>query len=247
MLKGLLAGFRSLVKGEAKGWDFQDRRKLVRMRCHYDVKAECGGKKFDATILDMGLRGMRIRCFHPLKLGEAVNVWTPIPIVGGSNEPVTCKVVWSRQPDRNFCLYAGMTYESDDKLMARSWVKYFLKELGFKPEVIYSKRKYVRAECYMTGEYTDPQGVTREMRVYNLGVGGTLIETHAEHPLGSVFQLRIGPYENLPVLEATGTLKMEQTEGKLHLCGVEFDEMTPHAVKILGQYLKVFMKSGWAE
>jgi hypothetical protein len=59
--------------------------------------------------------------------------------------------------------------------MKNSWVKYFLKELGFKSETIYSKRKHIRADCFLDGTFrTASMDKSRPMRVYNRNrrVGG---------------------------------------------------------------------------
>ncbi len=248
MLKGFLKGFRSLVKGETSEWDFKDRRRIVRLRCHYDVKAESNGKKFDATIVDMGLRGLRLRCFHALKPGQLVKVATPVPIVGAGSDEVVCEVVWNKQPDRNFLTYAGMIYKSDEKTMARSWVKYFLKELGFSNEMIYSKRRFVRAECFMDGKLTLKDGVSHKVRLYNLGVGGALVELGQTLELGLDAELQVGPHEDLPPFVGSGKLVKVKKEGKLFVYGLEFGSaMASSEVKILGRYLQHLLKSSWCE
>ena len=247
MLKGFLKGFRSLVKGESNDWNFEDRRRIVRLRCHYDVKAETNGKKFDATIVDMGLKGLRLRCFQALKVGSLVKVATPVPIVGAEAEEVVCEVVWNKQPERNFVTFAGMVYKSDDKTMGRSWVKYFLKELGFSQELIYSKRRHVRAECFMEGKLVLRDGTPHKVRLYNLGVGGALVELGQALELQQTVELQVGPYEELPPFVASGKLVKVKKEGKLSLYGLEFGDLAGSEVKILGRYLQHLLKSSWCE
>lgn len=253
MLKGFLDGFKSLVgavgsKSQAARPDFEENRKLVRLRCHYDAKAESGGKKFDVTILDMGLKGLKLRCMQQLKVGQVVKIWTPLPIVGASSEPVECKVVWTRQPDRNFLIFSGMVYTSDAKIMKHSWVKYFLKELGFKSETIYSKRKHIRADCFVDGTFkTDAMHEGRPMRVYNIGVGGVLMEYHNSLALGEMVEVQVGPLDKLIPFRAKGKLVKVIPDGKLFLYGIEFTRISSPDLKTLSGYLKHMLKAHWTE
>jgi hypothetical protein len=255
MLKGFLEGFKSLVGAvgssrQAKRPDFEENRKLVRLRCHYEVRAECEGKKgkFDATIIDMGLKGLKVRCLQQLKVDQIVKIWTPLPIVGASSEPVECKVVWTRQPDQNFLIFSGMVYVSDAKIMKNSWVKYFLKELGFKSETIYSKRKHIRADCFLDGTFkATSMDKARPMRVYNLGVGGILMEYHNSLPLGEDVQVEIGPLDQMIPFRAKGKLVKAIPDGKTFMYGIEFTEIKSPDLKTLGGYLKHMLKAHWTE
>jgi hypothetical protein len=132
--------------------------------------------------------------------------------------------------------------------MARSWVKYFLKELGFSNEMIYSKRRYVRAECFMDGKVTLKDGRSFPVRLYNLGVGGALFELGQTLELGMDAELQVGPHEDLPPFVTSGKLVKAKKEGKLFLYGLEFDSsMAGSEVKILGRYLQHLLKSSWCE
>ena len=253
MLKGFLEGFRSLVGAvgsstQSKRPDFEENRKLVRLRCHYEVKAETNDKKFDATILDMGLKGLKLRCLQQLKVNQVIRIWTPLPIIGASSEPVECKVVWTRQPDRNFLIFSGLVYTSDPKVMKHSWVKYFLKELGFKSETIYSKRKHIRADCFLDGSFrAASMDKARPIRVYNVGVGGILMEYHNSLPLGELVDIEVGPLDKLIPFRAKGKLVKIIPDGKTFLYGVEFTEISSPDLKTLGGYLKHMLKAHWTE
>lgn len=252
MFGALLTGFRGLLTRRVRqeeAPDFRERRKLVRLRCSYDVKAGLGDKKFKATIVDIGLQGLKLRTAQPLKVGEKVTLAPPNPVTGAAAGPVEAKVVWIKMPDRNFLTYAGLIFTADKETMARSWIKAFLKELGFTPKTIYSQRRFIRADCFLEASYR-LAGEEREQtgRVYNLGVGGMLLESPQELTMGTPLELRLGPLEELPALELAGTLVQVRKEGAMRLYGVEFPLHEGAAsLDLLARYLRRLLKACWSE
>lgn len=244
MIKQLLKGFLSLVQRPTPDWDFGERRKLIRMRSHYKAQLELEGKKLEGVITDMGVGGLRLKVFHALKAGQIVTVHSPFNEVGENNAPVDCKVVWTQQPDKNFVTYAGLVYATDPKKMARTWVKGVMKQLGFRPESLLSKRTWVRAECFLEGTVKRADNSRHEMRIQNLGVGGALFEYRDKLPLGEI-TIRIGPYDKLPGLDVSGTLVKARPQGKHYLYGMEFGEMKPAQLRMLTVYLKTFLTHTW--
>ena len=176
MWKGFLDGFRALVKSSApEDWNYTERRDLVRLECQYEIDGRTqNGKKFKGQIVDMGMKGMRLKTFEQVKSGEILLITYPVPILEVPMDTIQCKVLWTQTRQRDFVLFAGLGYAEDEKTMARSWVKYLLKQLGFSKEKIYQKRKYVRAECFVPVQMIYGDGKPVEGRLYNLGVGGSL-------------------------------------------------------------------------
>lgn len=244
MIKQILKGFLSLVQRPTPDWDFGERRKLIRMRSHYKTQLELEGKKLEGVITDMGVGGLRLKVFHALKIGQVITVHSPFNEVGENNAPVDCKIVWTQQPEKSFVTYAGLVYATDPKKMARTWVKGVMKQLGFRPESLLSKRNWVRAEVFLEGTVKRPDNSRHEMRIQNLGVGGALFEYRDKLPLGDI-TIRIGPYEKLPGLDVSGTLVKARPQGKHFLYGMEFGEMKPAQLRMLAVYLKTFLTHTW--
>jgi c-di-GMP-binding flagellar brake protein YcgR len=260
MLKGLIGGFKSLVSAAGGGGsaDFGERRKLVRLRCHYDVmvqqveegqKKVQGQKKFKGIVVEMGLEGMRLRCFEPVKKGLLIDVHYVVPILSAEVSTVRCEVVWSRQREKDFVTFVGVRYVSDKKDMARSWVKALLHELGFKPELIHQKRRNFRADCFIPAYYVTRAGESYQSKLYNLGITGALLEAGKDLPKGEVLDLRIGPYESLAMfaVQANVVQCRRQPGSRLYQAGVNFQELNNRHMKSLTDYLKLLMAESWSE
>lgn len=244
MLKEILKGFLSLVQRPTPEWDFGERRKLIRMRCHYKAQLELEGKKLEGVITDMGVGGLRLKVFQAMKPGQIVTVHSPFNEVGEDGAPVDCKVVWNQQPEKNFVTYAGLVYATDAKKMSRTWVKGVMKQLGFRPESLLSKRTWVRAECFLEGTVKRADNSRHEIRIQNLGVGGALFEYRDKLTLAEI-TIRIGPYDKLPGLDVSGTLVKARPQGKNYLYSMEFGEMKPAQLRMLAVYLKTFLTHTW--
>lgn len=244
MIKDLVKGFLSLVQRPAEEWNFGERRKLTRMRCHYKCQLELEGKKLEAIISDMGVGGLRLKVFHALKKGQRLTVYSPFNEVGESNLPVEVVVLWVHQPDKNFVTYAGVKYTSDPKAMGKTWVKNVMKQLGFRPESILSKRRWVRAECLVEGSVRREDNTRQDIRVCNLGVGGILFEYRGILQLGPQ-TVRLGPHDKLPPLDLSGNLVKARPQGKSYLYGLEFGELKPAQLRLLAVYLKALLVHTW--
>lgn len=253
MFQALLSGFKGLFSSGRQQSDanpsFEERRKLVRLRCSYEVKAILGEKKFKATIVDIGLQGLKLRTGQPLKVGEKLTLTPPNQVAGAATAPVEGKVLWVKTPDRNFLTYAGLVFTTDKDTMARSWIKMFLKELGFTPKTIYSQRRFIRADCFLEARF-QAQGADREQvgRVYNLGVGGMLLESPQDLVLGTPVQVRLGPLDDLPALELSGIPVQMRKDGAMRLYGLEFRHSPAQStLDLLGRYLRRLLKACWSE
>lgn len=245
MLRDMLKGFLSLVPRATPEWDLTERRTLIRMRCHYKCPLISEEKKAEGTVIDMGLGGLQLKTFHPLRKGQRVTVESPFHEVGLCSQPVEVEVRWIHNPERNLLTYAGCSYVSSGKEMAESWVKGILKQLGFRPEFIRSKRRSVRAESFLDGALRRPDGTRQEVRIHNLGAGGALFECRNVLAMGEEQSLRVGPLDKLSALDVTGTLVKARPEGKNFLYGMEFGELKPAQARLLTLYLKELLKASW--
>jgi c-di-GMP-binding flagellar brake protein YcgR len=246
MLRKLLQGLRGLRKGnQDPDWQYDERRDLVRMRCHYEVQYKYGSKKHQGLIVDMSLGGMKLRCFQPPQIGEIVEVSYNVPAVNIQNQMVPCKVQWVRARERDFVQFVGLAYDASDEVLSKSWVKMLLKQLGFRPDKIFQRRKYVRAECFVPVRVVYQRVNIFEGRLYNLGVKGALVEGQTELPPGEFVELQIGPFEELPYFTVTGTVAQQQRQHKNVMLGVHFDEMSDRATDCLGRYLRHLLLNHW--
>ncbi|MBT9584030.1 PilZ domain-containing protein [bacterium] len=253
MFQGLLSGFKSLfaakntfaTKSLSRSADgsFRERRKLTRMRCSYEVKGTLGEKKFKATVVDIGVQGLKMRTGEKLKIGDKVRLAPPTEGVGNTAAPVEGKVLWIKTTDKTFSRHAGLIFTTENDDMGQSWVKLLLKELGLKPKNILTRRRFIRADCFLDAKYTAKQ-VGREVtgRVYNLGVGGMLLESNYELPEDEGIEIEFVPPEGLPILRVLAWPVSITKDGTVRLIGLEFRDQTARQVDLLRQYLKLLLK-----
>lgn len=249
MFQGLIAGFKSLFSGRgeneaALGPGLEERRKLVRMRCSYEVKGQVADKKFKATVVDIGLQGLKLRTGHLLKVGDKVILSPPAQGLGNTASPVEGKVAWVKITGRGFARYLGISFTTKKEDMGQSWVKLLLKELGFKPSTIFTNRRFIRADCFLDATYHVNQiGRAVTGRVYNLGVGGMLLESNYDLPMGEATEMEFSPPEGLPTLRLLAYPLKSKKEGTVRLIGLEFRDLTDRQLDLLGKYLKQLLKA----
>ena len=246
MLKKLFQGLRSLRRGdEDPDWEYDERRELVRMRCHYEVQYRFKDKRHQGQIVDMSLGGMKLRCFQTPQIGDTVEVTYKVPAVNAQNQSIPCKVQWVRSRERDFVQFVGLAYDAGDEVLRNSWVKMLLKQLGFSPDKIFQRRKYVRAECFVPVRVVHERVKAFEGRLYNLGARGALIEGQTPVEEGQLVELQVGPFEELPYFELTGTVVQQKQHHKNVLLGVEFGELSEKATNTLGRYLRHLLLNHW--
>lgn len=249
MLDKILDGIRSLVGRESKQeLDFVEKRKLVRLRCHYDINFEMNNKNYKGAIMDMGMKGLKLRTSEVLKVGQKLRIFTPQPISDAPSDPVDCTVVWVRRPDKNFLTFAGIKYTSTPEVMKRSWVKYYLKVLGFKTEMFFSKRTQIRMECYIEGKIQLEVGQPfKNVKVCNLCIGGALVEFYDTIPLQQEVTLHIGPTKGLPQIQANAQIVKSRQSGSAYHYGVQFLNVRQGDMTNLRNFLKSSLQAVWAQ
>ncbi len=252
MFQSLLAGFKGLFAPggsttSAADNGFQERRRRVRLRCNYEVKATVGDKKFKATVVDIGIQGLKIRTSQKLKAGDTVVLAPPGPISGSPAQPVEGKVLWTMTPRKTYLTYAGISFSSGKEVMARSWVRLFLVELGFTQKMIQTQRRFIRADCFLEARFHSPQlGKEAIGRVYNLGVGGMLLESPYDLPIQEPVSLEFLSFEKLPPLKMLGYPVQAKREGTMKLVGIEFRDLSAEQLDLLSRYLKKLLKASWS-
>jgi len=248
----LLAGFKNFFsnKGGVSPAEagFRERRKLVRLRCAYEVRGTLGDKKFKATIVDIGVEGMKLRTGQHLKVGDKITLSPPTQGVSVQALPVEGKVVWIKTAEKSYARHVGVVFTTKKEERGKTWVSLFLRELGFNPKMIYTKRRFIRADCFLDARYQAKQ-VGREVtgRVYNLGVGGMLLESNYDLPKDEPTEMEFIPPEGLPVLRVLAYPIQVKKEGVVRLVGLEFRDLTARQLDVLGQYLKLLLRKSFKE
>lgn len=245
-LKNLVDGLLSIFQARG-GRTPEERRRLIRVKCNYDVSCIVGNKTFPATVLDMGLNGLRMEVPERLRKGATVYVHHPKPSNRFDNEHVMCNVKWCRNKKTGDGLEVGVQYADTPGNMRRSWVKFLLKELGFDERAIYTRRKSVRAPSHLKGSMTNGDGERSEGTVLNLGVGGALFTAENAFPPGSAVRLKVGPYRRMSPLELDATIistRKQRDNG--YFVSVRFTDPTPKEVKRLGDYVIGLLKESTA-
>lgn len=249
MFQSFISGFKGLFlsskENESAPEGFVERRKLVRLRCSYELKAVLHDKKFKATVVDMGAKGLKLRTGQPLKVGDKISLLPPGPVSEGG-EPVDCKVLWVKQSGRGYSTYAGLLFTIKKEQQARSWVRFYLTELGFNPKTVHSQRRFLRADCVLEARYHSPSlQRTGSGRVYNLGVGGLLLESSHDLPLQEPLEIDFAGGDGLRPLKLVGYPIKSKNDGKVKLIGVEFRDLNAPQLEGLGRYLKHLLKANW--
>lgn len=244
MIRKLWEGFKSLRRGGASGWDFGERRELVRLRCHVEVNYTVGSKRYFGQVVDMSLGGMMLRCLQPPTLGSLTDVSYEIDTPGVTEKTVRCRMQWSKRRRRDHTHFVGLSYSSSEDVLRQSWVKATLRDLGFRPERIFQKRKHVRVNCFLPGQLTTQAGQTVEGRVYNMGANGMLLEADASLEEGQAVELTVGPHEPLDALKLKGRVVSNMEVNRLRFLGVEFEPLSPALAAKLAEYLRVLLEEG---
>lgn len=246
MLKDLIPGM-----GELR-WDeddsdraYRDCRQVVRMRCHYDVEYRFAGEIARGQVVDIGIGGMKLRCSVPPRVDDSVEVFSPEPEPRMPQRSVPCRAEWVRGRELDGALFVGLTYDASNELLGRSWVKVLLKELGFRPERTFQRRRFLRAEGFVPVRVGLGRGTLFPGTLSNLGVQGALLEASCPLDPGVEAELEIGPFEELPSFLARGTVAQLSGGGEPYLLGVRFEDLSPEAIATLGRYLRHLLLNHW--
>ncbi len=242
-VKKLFDGLLAVFQGRG-GSTPEERRRLIRVKCDYQVSCIVGNRTFAARVLDMGLNGMRLEVPERLRGGSTIYVHHPKPSNRFDNEHVICQVRWCRKRRNTDEIEVGVQYADTPGNMRRSWVKFLLKELGFDERAIYTRRKQVRAPAQLYSEVLSDDGQTLVSKCINLGVGGALFESHEAFSPGTNVRMKIGPYRRYRALDVTGTVitaKKQPHLGVYHT-SVRFADPTSSQIRLLGDYVIGLLK-----
>ncbi|MBI3926400.1 MAG: PilZ domain-containing protein [Armatimonadetes bacterium] len=237
-LKELVGSLKRLVLGE--GADIAQKREMTRLSCEIPVHCETERRNFPGTVVDLGVRGMRLQCRPALEQGEVIAIsyhgkarFNPAKVVA--------RVRWVRK--RSGGVEAGIEYLGEEQ-ESKTWVDYVLEQVGYKEASVFDRRRSVRASGAIGGTLVTKDGGRYEGAVANLGIGGALLETRRPLSVGMPVTVRIGPGGKLKQLVLEGKVRhsgRSDTPEKW-LNGVSFVELTPETTELLGEYLFLLIR-----
>lgn len=235
VFNNVFGAFRRLLPGGSTPTD--ERREIVRVNCKLPASCEIGSEKISVTVVDMGLRGLRIE--SPKRLGKGRKVTVSRPNHGG---PVECKVVWSSARRFAEVYQAGLQFTDTVDNMRKSWIKGTLQQLGFSPGRIKEKRKHIRLPAEQRAAIQNSSGdILTDGVVINLGIGGALIALDIEVAKTVPVVLVVDPLANLEPLEMPSEIRScyRPKNSRQYLHGLRFHDQDNDLVK---RYLAVLLK-----
>lgn len=230
-LGSLLQGLRFFNVARERH-DGSERRKSVRLQCHYKVFCSQGLRRFEAVVQDVGLTGLQLTTANRLKRGQTVEV---VPINGGN--PVPCLIRWIRRGGSEWV--AGLSFELRPSELVHSWVSQLLTAVGFNEEAVYQRRTAVRAAADLPVALRGPGEEMLAGRLLDLGVGGALVQVTRQVALGDRYTLVLGPHKNLETVRLDGeVVRVDSPDpGDRFNLGLRFIGPGNSQVRLLGNYV----------
>jgi hypothetical protein len=207
------------------------KRRLTRIVCRYPVTCHWEQHAVNASVVDMGLGGLRLSLSEPPPAGASMLVQLDPPLVGAF--PVRGRVQWSEGQE------AGMAYLDQPGNLERSWVQRVLKLIGFDEQAIFERRLHVRVASSLPARLD-----TAEARLLNLGVRGALVQSAQAREVGQGLEATIGPLGPLPPLTLSAeVVRCRPTEDGRFNLGLVFLEPVGEPARQLESYVLALIKS----
>jgi hypothetical protein len=236
-IQSLVAGLRALILGP--GASPEEKRRLTRVRCDLPVYCEDGPRRFSASVVDLGQRGLRLRLPAPVAPGTVLAIYYAGSEARLALDRVVAEVRWCRRPPGSDRVLAGLEWAQPESRLERSWARILLHEMGYESASIFERRRWLRADSSLPAVLRLAGGGKAEGRVANLGLGGALVETEETLPRRAPLEIELGPTWQLPALRLPGVVLHSRPlrRGAAWLHGVQFSQLTPGTTRLLGRYL----------
>jgi hypothetical protein len=243
----ILDGFRALMLPRGGGEAPRQQRRLTRLHSLYRVAVGVDGKEMKATVVDMGLEGMKLEVPFRIQPGKEVDVrWLGASASAAARrfdlDSIRARVMWCRKKRFLSVIEIGVAYADTESNMERSWVKYILRQVGFEIQSILDRRKSVRLQALLRADVKS--GATQALpgMVINMGAGGVLFESASRVGPGSTVFLEIGPSFEHDMLICRGiVVEARQAENGWHL-GIRFEDLQPRQATLVTGYVKSLMQ-----
>ena len=231
LLSRMLRGLRSFAVED--GVSLVERRRIRRMRCHYEVTCNVGGQSFEALAIDVSPAGIGLDTAFTFRKGAVFSVQAPaIPEFAGL-APMVGKVRHTRSLRHR----VGLILERTDLL--HSWIGMALRSLGFSRAHLEEKRRYGRARTYLAVEARGWRGDFVQGFFLDLGRGGALLQSPQSFVREEQVRLVVGPLGPLPLLYLPGLVvnQRRDPDSQGWLVSVRFLELTKRRMYQLDQYI----------
>ena len=147
-----------------------ERRNTMRVDCCYQVECTRPEGSFKASVINMGLGGMRLLSAQELQAEECFSVQQ------ADMGSLSVRVVWCRPRSTGDNFETGVVYRDGLEQLENSWVKGALRRLGFETRSLYERRRTLRARISVQADLT-LAGKVYGCTMLDLGLGGALVET----------------------------------------------------------------------
>ena len=229
LLKKLLKGFRDFAFEDTAS--VEERRRCLRLTCHYDVSVPTLGP---AIVLDLSPAGLGFLSQRKQSRGSTIEV----------EPPPKYKGMAALQTYVRYCRPFRDRYRVGVEFrcpLVPSWANPALRELGFTPVHLEQKRKYVRAQTALPVEVRDWRGEFELATLLDLSRGGTLVRTRKSWEIGESVRLILGPIGYLPTLFLSGVVLHQRPEPEGWLVNLSFIEAGGTNLGRLDLYIKTIL------
>lgn len=248
MLKDIVSGFVSFFR---KDLPTDDRRQDVRARCRYAVYCVDVKDISEATVIDMGVQGLRLEGHKKYRPGEYVKlIFRGVPSQQLSQVPadklkqvdnaIRCEVSWSEDA-KGTSIHTGLLYHDTPDQKEKSWVTQVLSQLGFDSGA-WQQRERIRARARLEGEaHAGEERVKGQ--VLNIGVGGIMFGSREQLAVDKKYTFFIGPLGELKRLRLQGEVVNRRFDVPSNMCqhGVKFEVPDEH-LDLMGKYVIQLLK-----
>ncbi|MCA9791692.1 MAG: PilZ domain-containing protein [Candidatus Eremiobacteraeota bacterium] len=218
MFDKLLNKFKAAVAGVSI--PAEERRAVIRIGGKgFTVNGHDGAKGFQCDLLDVSVAGARIRAEHKLKVGARVRLSKDT--LGDS---VNGRVVWAGSRLGTLKNQYGVVFEETKEVMARSWTKRCLQQLGLGSKVgIKERRRTVRMPTNFAAAMGNFQGeIMCDGKLVQLSAGGCVLAIPGHVDVGTRVSLMVPALGTLDPLICPGTVKHIRKAGQTVLAAIEF-------------------------
>lgn len=218
----------------------RDQRQTARVTCRYEVSyVDEFGIRGTGQLVDVSKTGLQMETDRKLRKGVTLAIRAPDDESLDRTAPFMARVCWCKKTGPGF-FRAGLSLPSGVESDPH-WLEALLHQLNY-TEDQGQRREFIRAETQILGRLTPVSeqheaGSEVEVSVLNLGMGGALIKSPELFSKNGQFQLIIGPYEDLPELELSGTFLRIVKKDDHTLYPSRFRAKQDHQEKVLEEYI----------
>ena len=227
------------------GASAQERRKLVRLSCSYDLTAYVEGRPVPCKLMDISLGGGKLVGPDGFQRGQLIQVSNPLP-EAKTSDPVTARIVWMR-PNRELAgkFDLGLQFEESPVALGKSWVITVINKISMSSKM-FNQRKYTRAVANMPIEVVLITAERLPGTAIDLGLGGALLAVDRPMTPTTKITLHIGPLGNHDKLELRCEIisSRHDENGRGWTHSVKFNEISTTQTKLLGKYVVDLLKTG---